>query len=94
MTTMDYDLGDDAGELRKHLRQLISDHIPAGFLGACTDDPQDLATTETFCKLLATEGLLALACGRRSVRFRPALCLGRSDAGAALEIVRRSLRSL
>ena len=58
---MDYDLGDDAGQLRNHLRQLISDHIPAGFLGACTDDPQDLATTETFCKLLAAEGLLALA---------------------------------
>ena len=58
---MDYDLGDDAGRLRNHLRELISNHIPADFLGACTDDPQDLATTETFCKLLATEGLLALA---------------------------------
>ncbi|QUR68381.1 acyl-CoA dehydrogenase family protein [Mycobacterium spongiae] len=58
---MDYDLGDDAGSLRKHLRQLISDHIPPDFLGACTDDPQDLAITESFCKLLASEGLLALA---------------------------------
>ena len=61
MTTMDYDLGEDAGQLRNHLRELISNHIPAGFLGACTDDPRDLATTETFCKLLAAEGLLALA---------------------------------
>ncbi|BBX95757.1 acyl-CoA dehydrogenase [Mycobacterium lacus] len=58
---MDYELGEDAGELRTHLRQLISDHIPEGFLGACTGDPQDLATTEAFCKLLAAEGLLALA---------------------------------
>ena len=58
---MDYDLGDDAGELRQRLRQLIATHIPHGFLGACTDDPQDLATTESFCKLLAAEGLLALA---------------------------------
>lgn len=58
---MDYDLGDDAGQLRNHLRELIANHIPADFLGACTDDPRDLATTETFCKLLASEGLLALA---------------------------------
>lgn len=58
---MDYDLGDDAGELRNRLRQLIAEHIPADFLGACTDDPDDLATTESFCKLLASEGLLALA---------------------------------
>jgi 4-aminobutyrate aminotransferase-like enzyme len=43
---------------------------------------------------LKQEGLLALACGKRSVRFRPALCLSRADAGAGLEIVRRSLRSL
>jgi alkylation response protein AidB-like acyl-CoA dehydrogenase len=61
MTTMDYNLGDDAAELRNRLRQLIAEHIPADFLGACTDDPDDLATTESFCKLLASEGLLALA---------------------------------
>jgi alkylation response protein AidB-like acyl-CoA dehydrogenase len=59
--TMDYDLGTDAVDLRKRLRELISTHIPEGFLGACTDDPQDLATTESFCKLLAGDGLLALA---------------------------------
>jgi alkylation response protein AidB-like acyl-CoA dehydrogenase len=58
---MDYDLGDDAGELRNRLRQLIAEHIRVDFLGACTDDPDDLATTESFCKLLASEGLLALA---------------------------------
>jgi len=61
MATMDYDLGDDAGALRNRLRELISTHIPADFLGACTDDPRDLAATEAFCKLLADEGLLALA---------------------------------
>ncbi len=58
---MDYELGPDAGELRQRLRKLIANHIPDGFLGACTDDPQDLAATESFCKLLASEGLLALA---------------------------------
>src|SRR5260370_41574530 len=59
--TMDYDLGADAVALRKRLRALISAHIPEGFLGACTDDPRDLATTESFCKLLASDGLWALA---------------------------------
>ena len=58
---MDYDLGTDAVELRKRLRDLISTHIPEGFLGAFTDDPKDFATTESFCKLLAADGLLALA---------------------------------
>ena len=59
--TMDYDLGTDAVELRKRLRDLISTHIPEGFFGACTNDPKDLATTESFCKMLASDGLLALA---------------------------------
>ena len=59
--TMDYDLGDDAVDLRHRIRELIAKHVPADFLGACTDNPQDLATTESFCKLLASEGLLALA---------------------------------
>jgi alkylation response protein AidB-like acyl-CoA dehydrogenase len=59
--TMDYDLGTDAVELRTRLRELISSHLPEGFLGACTNDPKDLATTESFCKMLASDGLLALA---------------------------------
>jgi alkylation response protein AidB-like acyl-CoA dehydrogenase len=59
--TMDYDLGADAVELRIRLRELISAHIREGFLGSCTDDPDDLAATESFCKLLAADGLLALA---------------------------------
>lgn len=58
---MDYELGSDAGELRQRLRDLIDANLPAGFLGAFSEDPQDLATTQAFCKLLASEGLLALA---------------------------------
>jgi alkylation response protein AidB-like acyl-CoA dehydrogenase len=61
MTIVDYDLGEDAAALRTRLRTLIRDHLPPGFLGAFTNDPQDLATTEAFCKLLAAEGLLTLA---------------------------------
>ena len=58
---MDYDLGPDAEALRTRLRALIAEHIPADFLGACTDDPEDLALTERFCKTLAADNLLALA---------------------------------
>ncbi|OBB03401.1 acyl-CoA dehydrogenase [Mycobacteriaceae bacterium 1482268.1] len=58
---MNYDLDDDAYALRLRLRTLIEKHLPSGFLGAFTDDSEDLATTQAFCKLLASEGLLALA---------------------------------
>jgi alkylation response protein AidB-like acyl-CoA dehydrogenase len=58
---VDYDLGPNADELRHRLRALIAEHIPDDFLGACTDDPEDLALTQRFCKTLAAESLLALA---------------------------------
>jgi alkylation response protein AidB-like acyl-CoA dehydrogenase len=58
---MDYDLGEEAEALRLRLRQLIDDRVPEGFLGAFTDDPDDLVITQRFCKLLAAEGLLAKA---------------------------------
>lgn len=57
----------------------------------------DLETPELRKKMQAAclqNGLLVLPCGRRSIRFRPALCLGRPEAASGLEIVRRSLRSL
>jgi alkylation response protein AidB-like acyl-CoA dehydrogenase len=58
---VDYDLGERAEALRLRLRGLIEEQIPADFLGAFTDDPEDLALTQRFCKTLAAEGLLALA---------------------------------
>jgi alkylation response protein AidB-like acyl-CoA dehydrogenase len=58
---VDYDLGEQAGGLRTRLRQLISDHVPPGYLGAFTDDPADLEVAQAFCRLLAREGLLTLA---------------------------------
>lgn len=42
---------------------------------------------------MARNGMLVLPCGGRSVRFRPALDLTAGDADAALEIVRRSLKT-
>jgi alkylation response protein AidB-like acyl-CoA dehydrogenase len=58
---MDYELGEAADALRLRLRELIAEHIPPGFLGAFSNDPADLALTQSFCKILADEGLLCLA---------------------------------
>jgi alkylation response protein AidB-like acyl-CoA dehydrogenase len=58
---MDYDLGENVAALRQRLRGLIREHIPQSFLGAFTNDPADLALTQSFCKVLAAEGLLCLA---------------------------------
>lgn len=58
---MDFDLGEDAAALRTRIRGLIAQHLPADFLGAFTDDPEDLELTRRFSKVLAGEGLLALA---------------------------------
>ena len=54
-------MGERATALREELRRLVTEHLPADFLGAFTDDPADLAATQRFCHLLADRGLLCLA---------------------------------
>ncbi len=58
---MDYELGAPADALRTRLRELIAAEIPAGWLGAFSDDPDDLARAQRFCRRLADEGLLTLS---------------------------------
>jgi alkylation response protein AidB-like acyl-CoA dehydrogenase len=58
---LDYEFGEEGNQLRSLLRELIGDRIPTGFLGAFTDDPEDLAITQRFCKELAAKGLLTLS---------------------------------
>jgi len=58
---VDFDLGDDVGALRRELRELVAEHIPADYLGAFTDDPADLEIAQGFCRLLADRGLLCMA---------------------------------
>jgi alkylation response protein AidB-like acyl-CoA dehydrogenase len=58
---LDYEFGEEGNQLRSLLRELIRDRIPPGFLGAFTDDPEDLAITQRFCKELAAKGLLTLS---------------------------------
>jgi alkylation response protein AidB-like acyl-CoA dehydrogenase len=58
---VDFDLGDDVGALRRELRELVEERTPPDFLGAFTDDPADLETTQGFCRALADRGLLCMA---------------------------------
>ncbi len=59
--TLDFDMGPEAAALRSRLRTLVNEQVPAGFLGAFTDDPADLAAAQRFCRTLADAGLLCLA---------------------------------
>jgi alkylation response protein AidB-like acyl-CoA dehydrogenase len=54
-------MGREAAELRGTLRELVRTHVPEGFLGAFTDDPADLEVAQSFCRLLADQGLLCAA---------------------------------
>ncbi len=54
-------MGESAAELRDELRRLIAEEVPAGYLGAFTDDPSDLAVAQRFCRTLADRGLLCAA---------------------------------
>jgi alkylation response protein AidB-like acyl-CoA dehydrogenase len=58
---LDYDQGSQVADLRAQLRRLIADHVPADYLGAFTYDPADLEVAQSFCRLLASEGLLCAA---------------------------------
>ena len=58
---MDFEMGRDADLLRGEMRRLVHEHIPADFLGAFTDDPDDLEMAQSFCRLLAEEGQLCMA---------------------------------
>jgi alkylation response protein AidB-like acyl-CoA dehydrogenase len=58
---VDFSMGEAVAALRAELRGLVAEHVPEDFLGAFTDDPADLETTQRFCRILAERGLLCLA---------------------------------
>ena len=58
---MDFSASPSEAGLRSRLRALVHDELSPDFLGAFTDDPRDLESTQRFCKLLADERLLTLA---------------------------------
>lgn len=58
---MRFDMGEKAAALRAELRSLVKDNVPEHYLGAFTDDPEDLEVAQRFCRLLAERELLCLA---------------------------------
>jgi alkylation response protein AidB-like acyl-CoA dehydrogenase len=58
---VDYEFGEAGDALRTQLRALIAERIPPGYLGAFSEDPEDLAIAQRFCKELAAKGLLTLS---------------------------------
>lgn len=59
--SLDFDMGARAGELRARLRELITAELPERFPGAFTDDPDDLAAAQRFCRVLAEQDLLCMS---------------------------------
>lgn len=58
---LDYTESDSVTRLREELRRLISELVPADFLGAFTDDPADFALTEEFSRELGRRHALAIS---------------------------------
>jgi L-lysine 6-transaminase len=78
--------------IERELGGLMSNARGRGLMIAF-DLPSKEARDRAQDQLLAN-GLLLLACGPRSIRFRPALNLTPAEADAGLDIVRRSLKEL
>ncbi len=57
-------------------------------------DLPDGAARDRFLKLLREEGMLGLACGDRTVRFRPHLAVKKEEAATALEMIEKALKGL
>ncbi len=60
----------------------------------CAFDLPDAATRNAFRTLCQQRRLLVLACGERSIRFRPVLDIDRADVDRGLELIEDALREL
>jgi L-lysine 6-transaminase len=60
----------------------------------CAFDLPDAETRDRFKKLAFESGMLILASGRRSIRFRPTLSVGKEEVEQGTSILRRVLSSL
>ncbi|HEX2212110.1 MAG TPA: acyl-CoA dehydrogenase family protein [Mycobacterium sp.] len=58
---MDFEMGPKADALRQELRDLVKANVPEHYLGAFTDNPEDLEIAQRFCRTLAERNLLCLA---------------------------------
>lgn len=60
----------------------------------CAFDLPDTETRDKFRALAFDNGMIVLGCGRRSIRFRPCLSVGREEIDQGIEIVGRILSKL
>ncbi|HJS74795.1 MAG TPA: aminotransferase class III-fold pyridoxal phosphate-dependent enzyme, partial [Vicinamibacteria bacterium] len=60
----------------------------------CAFDLQDTETRDRFKKLAFENGMLILGSGRKSMRFRPTLSVGKEEVEQGIGILRRVLSSL
>jgi len=80
------------GELQADLPHLVSNSRGRGLM--CAFDLPDSALRNRFREEAYRNGLLILASGARSIRFRPALTLSREDCDFGTSLVRKSLEAL
>jgi L-lysine 6-transaminase len=80
------------GTLQQERPDQVSNARGRGLM--CAFDMPNADTRNEFLKLAFDNGLLALGCGVRSVRFRPVLSVSRDDIDQGLEIVSRVLAKL
>jgi L-lysine 6-transaminase len=86
------------GELRSGL-EALAERVPevsnARGLGAlCAIDLPSTELRNQIVKRCFAEGLIVLACGQRSIRFRPFLCVDSASVTECLERLERSLRQV
>lgn len=79
-------------ELETELPRLLSNSRGRGLM--CAFDLPDGALRDRFRKEAYRNGLLILASGVRSIRFRPSLTLSWQDCDAGISLVRKSLEAL
>ncbi len=76
--------------IQKNYDSIVSNARGRGLF--CAFDLPDTETRDNFVTTLMNNGLIALKCGERTVRFRPALNVSEKEVNMAAEIIDRSLR--
>ena len=79
-----------AGLAERH--EAVTDPRGRGLM--CAFDLPDTETRDAVRSAAFDDGLIALGCGVRTVRFRPALTIGQADLDAGLDILEGAIRTV
>ncbi len=79
-------------EIQAEFPQLISNARGRGLM--CAFDLPDGGTRDKFCKIAYEKGMLILASGETSIRFRSSLTLTREQCDEGLEITKKTLSEM